>query len=215
MTVTPQDQPRPPSLVGSVLPPVLFMLLCGVVGPIFLIMGLVMDPSEPGTGWLLPTGIGVTALDVVIGLLLGRGRYLNRQRSYRLSRQGRPARGKVLSFEQTNVRVNEQPLVNVRMRIEGRDVAAFDVESRLVIPEIRIPLLYGGDLPVLVDPETHEWEIDWAKAPVVAPSAVATGAPAAGASAADRLAELDSLLARDLISRDEYDTARARILGEI
>ncbi|MDQ6526963.1 SHOCT domain-containing protein [Nocardioides sp. LHD-245] len=212
MTVAPRDVPKPPSLVGSVLPPVLFLLVAGVVGPIFLVMGLVSDGPE--ASWLLPTGVGITALDVVIGLLLGRGRYRSAQKLYRLRTRGRPARARVLSFEQTNVRINDQPLVKLRLEIHGDDLASFEVESRTVVPEIRLPLLYVGDLPVLVDPESGEWQIDWDAAPIV-PAAAAAAALTEERTPAERLAELDDLLRRDLVSREEYDAARARILDGI
>ena len=216
MTVSAQEQPRPPSVVRSVVPALLFTLLCGVVGPIFLVMGLTVDGSEPGTGWLLPVGVVVTVIDVVLGVVIGLGRHGSRVRHYRLCRNGRPATGRVLSFEQTSMRVGEQPVVRLRMRIEGHDVTPYEVQASLAIPEVRIPLLYGGELPLLLDTETDEWEIDWAAAPVAAPGGGPAGSTAPGAqSAADRLAELDSLLARDLVSREEYDATRARILGEL
>ncbi|WP_141004892.1 SHOCT domain-containing protein [Nocardioides humi] len=212
MTVAPKDVPRPPSLLRSVLPPTLFMLLCGIVGPIFVIVGLSVD--EPGTGWLLPLGIAITVLDVVIGLVIGGLRHRSALRSHRLRQRGRPARAQVLSFEHTSVRINEQPLLKLRLRIEGEDIAPFEVESRQVVPDVRMPLLYGGELPALVDPETREWEVDWSSARPIAPGVV----PVAAADArtpAERLAELDDLLRRDLVSREEYDAARARILGEL
>ncbi|GAA3664733.1 hypothetical protein GCM10022237_26000 [Nocardioides ginsengisoli] len=204
-----KDQPRPPSLLRSVLPPVLFMLLCGVVGPVFLIIGLNVG-DEPGSGWLLPTGIGVTVLDLVIGGLLGRGRYRSAQRSYRLHRRGRSALATVLAADSTNVQINNQPLMALRLRIHGADITPFEVSAKKVIPSFRLPLLYAGDLPVLVDPESREWEIQWGEVrPVAPPAAVPAESPA------DRLAELDGLLAKDLISRDEYDATRRRILDEI
>lgn len=221
MTVAPRDVPRPPSLLRSYLPPVLFLLLCGVVGPIFLVMGIGIGGEEPGSGWLLPTGIGITVLDLVIGVLLGRGRYRSAKKLHRLRTNGRPARAQVLSFDSTNVRINDQPLLKLHLRIHGDDLAPFDVESRTVISDFRMPLLYTGDLPVLVDPESKEWEIDWDAAgpitPVVpaAPSAAVLPPAPAERTPAERLAELDDLLRRDLVSREEYDATRARILGGI
>lgn len=226
MTVAPRDVPRPPSLIGSMLPPVLFLLVCGIVGPIFLVMGIVMA-GEPEAGWLLPTGIGITVLDLVIGVLIGRGRYRSAKKLHRLRSNGRPARAQVLSFDPTNVRINDQPLLKLRLRIHGDDLAPFEVESRTVVSDFRMPLLYTGDLPVLVDPETQEWEFDWDAAEPIRPVApvapVMPGAPgaavlppaAAEKSPAERLAELDDLLRRDLVSREEYDATRARILDGI
>ena len=211
MTVAPREVPPPPSWLRSVVPPVLFLLVAGIVGPIFLVMGLLADGPE--SGWLLPTGIGITALDLLIGLLIGRGRYRAAEKLHRLRSRGRPARARVLSFDQTGIRVNDQPLVKLRLQLHGADLAPFEVESRTVIPDIRMPLLYAGELPVLVDPETGEWELDWASAPV--------GERVHGVAAADarppaeRLAELDDLLRHDLVSREEYDAARTRILDEI
>ncbi len=221
MTVAPRDVPRPPSLLRSVLPPVLFLLVCGIVGPIFLVMGIAVGGEEPGSGWLLPTGIGITVLDLVIGVIIGRGRYRSAQKLYRLRSKGRPARAQVLSFDPTNVRINDQPLLKLRLRIHGDDLTPFEVESRTVVSDFRMPLLYTGDLPVLVDPESKEWELDWDAAgptipvmPGVPSAAVLPPAPAEK-TPAERLAELDDLLERDLISRDEYDATRARILGAI
>lgn len=208
MTVAPRDTPRPPSALRSYVPPVLFVLLAGVVGPIFLVMGLVAEGPE--TGWLLPTGLLVTALDIVIGLLIGRGRHQAQVKMHHLRRVGRPATAQVLSFDQTGVRVNDQPMLVLKMRIHGEDLVPFEVQAREVVPEIRIPLLHAGQLPVLVDPETHEWEIDWDAARPVAPPA-----PVDPRTPAERLAELDDLLRRDLVSREEYDATRARILDEI
>ncbi|WP_436701033.1 SHOCT domain-containing protein [Nocardioides sp. BYT-33-1] len=211
MTVAPRDAPKPPSLVGSVLPPVLFVLVAGIVGPIFLVLGLVADVPE--TSWLLPTGVGITLLDLVIGLLLGRGRYRSAQRLHRLRTRGRAARGRVLSFEPTGVRVNDQPMMIIKLVVEGGDITPFEAQARTVVPDVHIPLLHVGELPILIDPETDEWEIDWEAARPVPPGTLRP--PADDRPAAARLAELDDLLRRDLVSREEYDAARARILDGI
>ena len=207
MSDAPIEKPR--SFLRNLVPILAFMLVCGVVGPIFLVMGLVVD--EPDTGWLLPTGIAITALDVLIAVLMARGRTRMQRRIYRLRVRGRRARARVLSFEQTNVRINDQPVLVLQLRIEGADIAPFEVQSRTVVSDVHIPLLHAGELPVLIDPETQEWEIDWASARPVAPVVTATDERPAG----ERLAELDELLRKDLVSRDEYDAARARILGAL
>ena len=213
VSVSPQDVPQPRSFVRNLVPTLLFMLLCGIVGPIFLVMGLVVPEDEPGSGWLLPTGIGITVLDVVIALAIANNRTAKQKKLFQLRTRGRRVRGRVLSFEQTGVRVNDQPMLVIRLMIEGGDITPFEAQVRSVVPDIHIPLLHAGELPILIDPETDEWEIDWDAAKPVAP--VGLRKPADDRPAAERLAELDDLLRRDLVSRDEYDAARARILDEL
>lgn len=213
VSVSPQDVPQPRSFVRNLIPTLLFMLLCGIVGPIFLVMGLTVPADEPGTGWLLPTGIGITVLDVVIALAIANNRTAKQKKLFQLRTRGRRVRGRVLSFEQTGVRVNDQPMIIIKLMVEGGDITPFEAQARCVVPEVHIPLLHAGELPVLIDPETDEWEIDWDAAQPVSPAALRK--PAEERPAADRLAELDDLLKRDLVSRDEYDAARARILDEL
>lgn len=213
MSVSPQDVPQPRSFLRNFIPTLLFMLLCGIVGPIFFVMGLAVPADEPGSGWLLPTGVGITVLDVVIALAIANSRTEKQRKMFQLRTRGRRARGRVLSFEQTGVRVNDQPMIVIKLMVEGGDITPFEAQARCVVPEVHIPLLHAGELPVLIDPETDEWEIDWDSAKPVSPAAFRK--PADERPAADRLAELDDLLKQDLVSRDEYDAARARILDEL
>lgn len=213
MSVSPQDVPQPRSFLRNFIPTLLFVLLCGIVGPIFFVMGLVVPEDEPDTGWLLPVGVAITVLDVAIAFAIANGRTAKQQKLYELRTRGRRARGRVLSFEQTGVRVNDQPMLVIKLMIEGGDITPFEAQVRSVVPDIHIPLLHAGELPILIDPETDEWEIDWDFAKPVTP--VALRKPADERPAAERLAELDDLLRQDLVSRDEYDAARARILDEL
>lgn len=210
-----ERDPEPqPSFVRNFVRTLAFMLVCGIVGPIFLIIYFASG-SDPLIGWMLWTGLGVTLLDVVLAVAIASGRTASQRRSYRLGRTGRRAVAEILSAEQTGVRVNDQPLLVLKVRIQGADVTPFDDERRVVIAGLHLPLLYAGPVPVLVDPESREWEFDWdAARPGLAVRATAAPAPDERPRA-DRLAELDSLLQRDLVSREEYDAARARILGEI
>lgn len=202
----------PPSFASNLVRTLPFMFLCGIVGPIFLVLYIGIEPKD-GIGWMLWTGLAVTLLDLALGIGLALGRTNAQRLSYRLQRTGRRAVAEVLTVEQTGVRVNDEPLLDLRVRIEGEDVAAFEAEKRFVISEVRLPLLYTGPLPVVVDPETREWEFDWDEArPASIAPAVASSGPR---SRADRLAELDDLFRRDLLTREEYDAARARILGEL
>ncbi|GAA4818175.1 SHOCT domain-containing protein [Nocardioides caeni] len=200
--------PEPPSFLRTFIPTLLFMLLCGIVGPIFLIAGLTVD--GPGTGWLLPWGVAITVIDVVIAVFVARIRTRQRRTAHRLRTSGRRGHAEIISLDPTNVTINDQPLMSLRLRIHGDDMTPFEVEDKMVIPTYRLPFL-AGEVPVLVDPGTHEWEFDWDSARLRG----ASPAAAVEESPAERLAELDDLLGKDLISRDEYDATRARILDEI
>lgn len=203
----------PPSFVRNFVRTLLFMLVCGIVGPIFLVIYFASGESEL-IGWMLWTGLAVTLLDVALAFVIAWGRTSSQQRTQRLARTGRRAVAEVVTAEQTGVRINDQPLLDLRVRIQGEDVAPFEAERKTVISDLHLPLLYAGPIPVLVDPETQEWEFDW-EAPRATPYAAVVAPPVDQRPVAERLAELDDLLRRDLLSREEYDATRARILGQL
>jgi hypothetical protein len=216
----------PPSFIVNFAKTLAFMLVCGIVGPIFLVIYFASGGSDL-IGWMLWTGLGVTLLDVLIAFLIAVGRTNGQRKTLRLHQVGRRGLAEIVSIEQTNVRINEQPLLNLHVRIHGDDIAPFEAQTRTVVPDFRLPLLYAGPMPVLVDPETQEWEFDWDAA---RPTPYAGGTPGMPMAAVtppvmppapdqrpveQRLAELDGLLQRDLIGREEYDAQRARILGQL
>ncbi|KAA1415441.1 SHOCT domain-containing protein [Nocardioides humilatus] len=228
---TPSEQAAipQPSFIVNFIKTLAFMLVCGIVGPIFLIIYL-LSGGEPLISWMLWTGLGITILDVAIAFVIALGRTKSQEKSLRLHTVGRRGVAEVVSVEQTGVRINDQPLLELHVRIHGDDMAPFEAQTKSVIPDFRLPLLYAGPMPVLVDPTTQEWEFDWDAArpafnPGTAPGVPYQAMPAPAAPVAagapdqrpveERLAELDSLLQRDLIGREEYDAARARILGAI
>lgn len=208
-----RDAAPPPSFLVNFAKTLAFMLVCGIVGPIFLVIYFASGGSDV-IGWMLWTGLGVTLLDVLIAVLVAMGRTSGQRKTYRLHRVGRRGLAEIVSIEQTGVRINDEPLLDLHVRIHGDDIAPFEAQAKSIIPDFRLPLLYAGPTPVLVDPETQEWEFDW-DAARPAPMAAA-GPPAPDQRPIEqRLAELDGLLRRDLIAREEYDAQRARILGQL
>ncbi|AZG48288.1 hypothetical protein D7316_04905 [Gordonia insulae] len=151
--------PRVPGTVTSFLKIFGFVMLCGIVGPIFLVAYFLID--EPGTEWMLWTGLGVTLLDVAIALFVARLSIGGQQRSARLRTTGRMAVAEIRGVEQTNVQINDQPLMKLDLHIHGEGVAPFDTQKRTVVPIFQQPMLHRRTLAVLVDPTTNEYEIDW------------------------------------------------------
>lgn len=119
-----------------------FTLLCGIVGPIFLVLYFVVD--DPTAGWLLPWGLIITVGDIALAAALA-------------ASDGGTSRWSALRTSSPTARTG----------------------------------LYG----TIQKP-------------------VAGAGPERG-SQAERLAELDDLMRKDLLSTEEYDASRRRILDEI
>ncbi|WP_245938137.1 SHOCT domain-containing protein [Williamsia limnetica] len=153
------------------MPILAFSLLCGIVGPIFLAAYFVID--DPMVGWMFYTGLAVTVLDVVIAFFIARFTYRGRRRRYELEQTGRLGVADVLSVEQTNVQVNNQPMMKLKLRIHGDGIAPFEADKRLVVPLMHLAALNARRLAVLVDPYSGEFEIDWNRTSLLAGSAPA------------------------------------------
>ena len=89
------DIPPPRSFLRNLVPALLMMLLCGIVGPAFLLIGLSVG-DEPGAGWMVPTGVAITAIDVIVALAIANHRTNSQRKLYRLRTHGRRAEGRVL-----------------------------------------------------------------------------------------------------------------------
>ncbi|MBM7276974.1 SHOCT domain-containing protein [Gordonia rubripertincta] len=206
--------PRVSSHLTGAIGTFLFVMLCGIVGPIFLVCYFLLDLPE--TEWMLWTGIGVTLLDVLIGAALGRMRYRGGVRSDRLRATGVRGIAEVTSIGQTGVQINDQPLMTLGMRIAGGGLVPFEVVTRKVVPIFRQPLLYTRRLAVIVDPDTQEFEIDWeATASMDDPMPTAGLSTAGTRTIAERLSSLDDLRRSGALTEDEYRRARDRIVDEL
>lgn len=215
MSTPAQRREAPPSFARNLATTLPFVLVCGIVGPIFLAIYFFSGGSDL-IGWMLWMGLAITLLDVVLGVGIAAARTRSQARTYRLRHTGRRGVADILELQQTGVRINDEPLIGLKVRIHGGDIAPFEDEKKCVVSFIRMPLLSAGQLPVMVDPETREWEFDWDSArPGMVSLATGVAPPVDNRPVEDRLAELDNLMQRDLLTREEYDAARARILGQI
>ena len=102
------------------------------------------------------------------------------QANERLKREGIPGTAQILEAEQTGMYVNNQPQVRLRLRVDARGLAPFELEKRVTVPLIALGTLTGGrPLAVAVDPEDRDRiAIDWGGG-VTAPATLshAGGAP--------------------------------------
>ncbi|BBY87402.1 SHOCT domain-containing protein [Mycolicibacterium tokaiense] len=143
-----------------------FVLVCGIVGPIFLAVYF-MTGSDPTMKWMFWTGLFITALDVLIALAItGIGVRKNAKMQF-LEQQGVLGTAEVVGIHETGTRVNDQPLVKLDLRIEGPGFDAFTTQDSVLASMSRMPMITGRRLVVLVDPATHEYQIDWDRSALI------------------------------------------------
>lgn len=187
--------------------PLLLMFLGGGVA-----LWIAMPEIYLGQIWV---GVGVL-LALVFGAILAKGR-----QAERIAREGIPGVGRVLEMTETGTHVNNRPLVKVRLMIEAPGIAPFEVTRRIVVPYTSLAALSSGTIPVALDRKDHsKVVVDHAK--ISAGGRVADASKgdfargSAGGSAAEaRLAALDELREKDMISAEEYRSKRAEILDSI
>lgn len=139
----------------------LMVLLCGgLVGPIFLIVYFALG-QDPLMKWMFYAGILATAVDVLVALALASYGAKSAAKKQYLEQQGVLALAQINGLTETGTRINDQPLVKVKLHISGPGFAPFEVEDRVLASVTRLPVITGRQMVVLVDPVTRQFEIDW------------------------------------------------------
>ncbi|WP_441961558.1 SHOCT domain-containing protein [Mycolicibacterium houstonense] len=143
-----------------------FVLLCGIVGPIFLAIYF-FSGSDPMMKWMFWTGLLVTAVDVLIALALTAAGSKSAAQKERLEQVGVLGLAQVTGIHETNTRINEQPLVNLDLQISGPGFAPFASQDRVLASVSRLPMITNRKLVALVDPTTNDYRIDWERSSLV------------------------------------------------
>ncbi|KUI16752.1 hypothetical protein AU193_21320 [Mycobacterium sp. GA-1285] len=143
-----------------------FVLLCGIVGPIFLVLYFAMG-GDPTLKWMFWTGLLITAADVLIALAITAGGARSAARTAALEKTGVLALARVTGIHETGTRINEQPLVKLDLQISGPGIAPFASQDRVIASISRLPMITNRKLVALVDPMTSEYQIDWERSGLV------------------------------------------------
>jgi hypothetical protein len=143
-----------------------FVLLCGIVGPIFLAIYFAAGP-DPMLKWMFWAGLGITALDVLIALGITAAGAKSAAKTAALEETGVLALAQVTGIHETNTRINEQPLVKLDLQISGPGIAPFATQDRVIASISRLPMITNRRLVALVDPTTNEYQIDWERSGLV------------------------------------------------
>ncbi|MGV0604017.1 SHOCT domain-containing protein [Mycolicibacterium sp. XJ1904] len=143
-----------------------FMLLCGIVGPIFLVIYFATG-GDPMLKWMFWTGLLITAADVLIALAITAGGARSAARTAELEQAGVLALAQVTGIHETGTRINEQPLVKLDLQISGPGIVPFASQDRVIASISRLPMITSRKLVALVDPMTSEYQIDWERSGLV------------------------------------------------
>lgn len=177
------------------------MIIFTLLGLVFLVLGLGMAVATllPGVfglstaeGELL--GLGITALTFIpVGLVfsaIGLVSAANARRDARLGRVGLRGRATIEAVSNTNVTVNDNPMVKLELAVQVSGRSPYRLSKRATVPRLAAGLLApGATVPVRVDPEDpDEMRIEWNDlVPAGGPVAQEPGswADASGATAPD------------------------------
>lgn len=170
-----------------------FILLCGIVGPLFLAIYF-MTGADPTLKWMFWAGLGVTATDVLIALALTSFGTRSAAKKAALERDGVVALARVTHIGRTNTHINNQPLVKLDLQISGPGIATFTSRDRVLASPDRMPMLNRGQLVALVDPTTREYQIDWQRSALIGGPVPATVTLDSDGSTHDLSGQVEPLL---------------------
>lgn len=147
------------NVVGRFLKILAFSLICGIVGPIFIVMYYVID--QPATSWMLYSGVGITIGIVVLAFVLTLVFTRTDETRKLLEANGILALADVIAANETGMRVNDQPVIKLTLQVHGDGITPFRAETRTRVSVLQVPALSRGKLVVLVAPGTEQFQIDW------------------------------------------------------
>jgi hypothetical protein len=143
-----------------------------------------------------------------------------RQLAQELMATGRRCTGEVLSVEDTGMTINDNPRVKITVRAEPPGEAPFEIEKTATVSRVSIPRR-GDRCTVFYDPADRENRnaFTFDAVPGMTPTPAATTASAAveddGEDPLEKIEKLGQLRERGLITQEEFDEQKRRLLGEL
>ena len=171
----------------------LFVLLCGIVGPIFLVIYFATG-ADPMLRWMFWTGLLVTALDVLIALVMTNVGARSAAKTKALEASGVLALAQVVGIHETNTRINDQPLVKLDLQVSGPGITPFSTQDQVIASVSRLPMITSRKLVALVDPVTNDYQIDWERSALVSGMMPATFSVAEDNTTYDLTGQTEALM---------------------
>lgn len=171
----------------------LFVLLCGIVGPIFLVIYFATG-ADPMMRWMFWTGLLVTAIDVLIALVMTNVGARSAAKTKALEASGVLALAQVVGIHETNTRINDQPLVKLDLQVSGPGITPFSTQDQVIASVSRLPMITSRKLVALVDPVTNDYQIDWERSALVSGMMPATFSVAEDNTTYDLTGQTEALM---------------------
>ncbi len=143
----------------------LFFLICGGVGPAFLIAYFAL--GENGEKWMLYSGLLVVVIDILAPLAITLFGAKSAAKAAELEQRGVLALAQITGLAETGTTINDQPVVKVNLHISGPGFTPFDSQDRVRAGVARLGSLTARKVVVVVDPATQEYRIDWERSALV------------------------------------------------
>ena len=158
----------------------IIVLICGgLVGPIFLITYFALpgmfgsfgpdvdSMAQQTTRWMLWVGALITVADVLVAVWLANRGAKSSAKSAALHQTGVLATAQIMGLAETGMRINERPVVSLDLHITGPGFD-FGDRKRVTVDISKQAIVTARKLVVLVDPNTHEYEIEWQASALIA-----------------------------------------------
>ena len=195
--------------LGLIVWSLLFVTIAGSVA--FAAYG----PANNHSSGARTTAIVLGAIFVPMGLAplpLARGGRRKQARLAQLAQQGRRCPGVVVSVEDTGMTINDNPHVRITVRAEPPGEAPFTIVKKATVSRVRIPRA-GDRCVVFYDPANRETSNGITFDPV--PGFVQAVAPDDDDDPLDQIAKLGELRDRGLVTAEEFEAQKKRLLGEL
>ena len=151
-------------------------LFSGFTGPLFLVVYFALPSlfgpttyddgtgttvsTQPAIQWMLWLGLLITAATAIVAVWLANRGAKSSARSAALHQTGVLTTAQIQGLQETGMRINEHPVVNLDLRIAGPGFD-FNDRKRVTIDIAKQAIITRGKLVVLVDPNTRDYEIEW------------------------------------------------------
>lgn len=203
-----QSESTAETVPGNFLVGTLLLLAIGLPTLAIGIFEIGIDEADRDWRWI-PIVVGgvIGGIGVVSSLLYGLGSGLEATADA-IGVPEHPATITIRSARETGTYINERPRLEFELTVEPEGLPAYEVTKKATVPHTALGMIRPGDgFHAKVLPEKPEsMEIHWDQ-----PILGARGEE----STAERLSELEELMRKGLITADEYEAQRRRIIEAI